>query len=109
MDEVIAKLNGMEVNGRCISVRLCDDPLSEGCEIFVTGVSKRLVDEQVLDQFQQVGPILNTTLVKQRKRGAFSACFALEYSSVEAAQWAVWKFHGSEMDGGIINVSWRRK
>ena len=72
--------------------------------IFVGNLSYQTTEDQLADLFAEVGPVESATIVTDRDTGR-SRGFAFVEMDQDAAQKAIERFNGYELNGRTINVN----
>jgi cold-inducible RNA-binding protein len=72
--------------------------------IFVGNLSYQTTEDQLADLFAEAGPVESVTIVTDRDTGR-SRGFAFVEMDSEAANKAIEKFNGVELNGRAINVN----
>jgi cold-inducible RNA-binding protein len=76
----------------------------ETMRIFVGNLSYQTTEDQLADLFAEAGPVESVTIVTDRDTGR-SRGFAFVEMDSEAANKAIEKFNGGELNGRAINVN----
>ena len=72
--------------------------------IFVGNLSYQTTEDQLADLFSEVGPVESATIVTDRDTGR-SRGFAFVEMDQDAAQKAIERFNGYDLNGRTINVN----
>lgn len=73
--------------------------------LFVGGLPWAVDDHQLRDHFQNVGQVINATVIRDRETQRSRGFGFVEFSTQEEAGKAVDSLDGTEMDGRQITVS----
>ncbi|HOG16558.1 MAG TPA: RNA-binding protein [Syntrophales bacterium] len=74
-------------------------------KLYVGNLSASVTDEDLKSNFSQCGTVLSVNVVKDRYTGASRGFGFVEMETAEAAQAAITKFNGGQLDGNTIIVS----
>jgi|JI10StandDraft_1071094.scaffolds.fasta_scaffold2514550_1 cold-inducible RNA-binding protein len=77
-------------------------------KLYVGGIPYRTTDEELKNSFAQAGEVLTASIIMDRMTGRSRGFGFVEMKDEAAAQAAIDMWHGKEMDGRALSVSFAR-
>jgi cleavage stimulation factor subunit 2 len=81
-------------------------PSTSGKVIFIGNISFDLTEQQIMDIFADVGPIVNFKLMFDRETGKPRGFAFCEYADAETAASAIRNLNGHEINGRVLKVNY---
>ena len=83
--------------------------MAEGAKLFIGGLSWDTTDQSLQDAFAQYGEVTSVRVVVDKNTGRSKGFGFVEYATRDAAQEAVDKMNGQELDGRQIRADFAQE